>query len=128
MQIVNPHGTERSRAIQQDYALQSFRNALEREYKPFTVSDLLLELGVEDRENLETELQDKAERRHSWFSNMYRKYLRSLETRQAIRSNIDKYVTVLFIAAVAVIIITHVGLYGAPAFLSIGVPLSTGAM
>ena len=94
MRIVNHHGTERTRAIQQDYALRSLRNTLE------------------------LELNAKTKRRYG-----FRKYLRSIEARQAISRNIDKYLTVLFIAFAGAIVITHIGLFGAPAFLSIGIPL-----
>jgi len=133
MRIVNPHGTEKSRAIQQYYALQSFRTALEREYESRTVSDVLLELAPDDRDliydRVNLVMDSKAERHHSWFSSMYRKYLQSLKTRQAIRSNIDKYLTATFIALAAAIICADIAFYGAPAFLSIGIPLaSSGAI
>ncbi len=132
MRIVNPHGTERSRAIQQDYALQSFRAALEREYESRTVSDVLLELAPNDRDLIydRVNLIMDSERRHSWFSNMFRRYVRSLKTRQAIRSNIDQYLTVLFIAISATVIIFDISLYGVNGiWLMAAVPLaSTGAI
>ena len=97
MRIINNHRSEKTRAIQQDYALASLRNTLELE----------LDTG----------------RRYG-----FRKYLQSLETRQAISRNIDKYLTVLFIAFAGAIIITHIGIFGVPIFCSVGIPLSTGAI
>ena len=120
MRIINRHKSERARAIQQDQALLSLRNTLELELNAATYKHML---DAEDRDNLQTELRDKAKRRYG-----FRKYLQSLKTRQAIRSNINEYLTVLFIAVAAGIIITHIGLFGAPAYLAIGIPLSTGAI
>ena len=97
MRIINNHRSEKTRAIQQDYALASLRNTLELE----------LDTG----------------RRYG-----FRKYLRSLAARQAISRNINEYLTVLFIGIAAAIIITDICFYGAPAFLTIGIPMSTGAI